>query len=202
LEPGNDKNRTLIEHFPDAFAYHQMVTDSEGEPVNYIFLYVNPAFEEMAGLSKDKVIGKKVTVVLPELINSSFDWIGTFGKVALTGNNTHFESYSEPLQQWYEVTVFSDAPDYFATIFHNITAIKECRRTEESLSKSEEKFRTFINQNLVAIILYDFAGNVFDVNNQAGFLLGYSYEVKRSRPAFTATAAFRVRPASGRPSPL
>ena len=28
----------------------------------------------------------------------------------------------------------------------------------------------------MAIFLHDFAGNVFDVNNQAGFLLGYSYE--------------------------
>ena len=38
MEHGNDKHRLLIENLPDAFAYHQMVTDSEGEPVDYIFL--------------------------------------------------------------------------------------------------------------------------------------------------------------------
>ena len=49
MDTGNDKHRLLMENLPEAFAYHQVLTDSEGEPVDYIFLDVNWAFEEMTG---------------------------------------------------------------------------------------------------------------------------------------------------------
>jgi len=32
MEPEKDKCRLLIEHLPDACAYHQIVTDSSGKP--------------------------------------------------------------------------------------------------------------------------------------------------------------------------
>ncbi len=44
-----DSYSFLIENLTDAFAYHPMVTDDEGTPVDYIFLEVNGAFEEMTG---------------------------------------------------------------------------------------------------------------------------------------------------------
>ena len=56
----NNKHRLLLENLPEAFAYHQIVTDSEGKPVDYIFLDVNPAFENMTGLSRGDIIGKKI----------------------------------------------------------------------------------------------------------------------------------------------
>ena len=38
METGKDKYRLLIDNLPDAFAYHQIITDSSGNPVDYIFL--------------------------------------------------------------------------------------------------------------------------------------------------------------------
>jgi PAS domain S-box-containing protein len=54
-----------MENLPEGFTYNQLITDSEGIPVDYIFLEVNPAFTEITGMQTDKVIGKKVTEVLP-----------------------------------------------------------------------------------------------------------------------------------------
>ena len=54
METGNDKHRLLIENLPDAFAYHQVVTNREGKPVDYIFLEVNRAFEEIMGFPGTK----------------------------------------------------------------------------------------------------------------------------------------------------
>ncbi len=73
---GNNKIHLLVENMPDAFAYHQIVVDSDGNPVDYIFLGVNAAFETMTGLKKDDIIGKKVTEVLPGIADSDYDWIG------------------------------------------------------------------------------------------------------------------------------
>ena len=41
MELHNDKYRLLTERLPNVFAYCKMVTDSEGKPVDYIFLEVN-----------------------------------------------------------------------------------------------------------------------------------------------------------------
>lgn len=131
-EPGN--YRRLIENLPDAFAYHQIVTDAEGTPVDYIFLEINDAFEKMTGLKRDEVIGKRVTKVLPEIGKSGFDWIGTYGQVALGGEPARFENYSEPLGRWYDVSAYSDKPDYFVTVFRDIT---EKIQVEKELQERE-----------------------------------------------------------------
>ena len=118
----SDNNRISIESLPDAYAYHQLILDSEGNPVDYVFLHINTAFTDMTGLPRDSVLNKKVSEVLPGIKEAAFDWIGTYGKVALSGETVRFEQYSEPLNRWYEVTAFSDAPGYFAVIFRDIAA--------------------------------------------------------------------------------
>jgi len=119
MEPLPGKYRLPIEHLPDAFAYHKIVTDSEGKPVDYIFLDVNPAFEQMTGRKKEEVVGKHVTEIYPGIENDGFDWIGTYGRVALDGEATRFEQYFEIAKRWHEITAYSDKPGCFAVIFYN-----------------------------------------------------------------------------------
>lgn len=132
LEP--DKYRHLIENLPDAFAYHQVATDEEGAPVDYVFLEINDAFEEMTGLKRDEVIGKKVTAVLPRIEKSGFDWIGTYGRIAQSNDSACFKQCAELLGRWYEVAAYSCEPGYFATVFHDIT---EHKRTETEILESK-----------------------------------------------------------------
>ncbi len=132
MSHGSDKYRLLIENLPDGFANHQIVTDEDGKPVDYIFLEVNPAFEEMTGLKREEIIGKKVTAVLPGIEKSSFDWIGTYGKVALSGEPARFENYSEPLGRFYDISAYSDEQGYFSVFFNDITDRKEA---EENLKE-------------------------------------------------------------------
>lgn len=48
----------ILKNSPMAFAYHKIVLNSSGEPCDYIFLEVNPAFEEMTGLRGEDILGK------------------------------------------------------------------------------------------------------------------------------------------------
>lgn len=134
---GQDNLKRMLENLPDAFAYHRALYDQKGSPIDYLFLDVNPAFEVMTGLRKKEVLSKKVSEVLPALKKDNFDWIDTYGRLAREGGAIRFENYSTPLERWYEVTAFSYEPEYFVTIFRDVTAY---RKREDSLLLKEKRF--------------------------------------------------------------
>ncbi len=133
MQLDNEKYRKLFAKMPDAFAYHQVIYDQKGNPEDYLFLEINDAFEQLTGLQRDKVIGKKVTEVHPEIGDSAFDWIGVYGQVAGEGNSIRFEQYFEPADRWYDVSAFSDGPGYFAVSFREVTTQKNENKAFASL---------------------------------------------------------------------
>ncbi|NIS81977.1 MAG: PAS domain S-box protein [Anaerolineales bacterium] len=111
--------RQLFDNSLNGIAIHEIVTDEQNRPIDYIFLEVNRAFEELTGLSAEKVIGKKVTDVLPGIEEIPF--IEIYGRVTLTGEAVRFEQYSEPLSRHYEIVAFSTTERRFATVFSDTT---------------------------------------------------------------------------------
>ena len=107
----------------DGFAYHRIVVDRAGKPVDYVFLEVNHAFEKMTGLKATQIIGKKVTEVLPGIEKDSARWIDVYGKVALTGEPVQFENFAEPLGKWYKVSAYCPENGYFVALFEDITEL-------------------------------------------------------------------------------
>lgn len=121
---------------PFGFASHKIVLDSRGVPCDYQFLYVNPAFEKLTGLRADEITGKGVCTILPEIRNSSFNWIEKYGMIALGGEAEQFEQYSEPLKRWYQVHVYSTEKGYFNTVFTDSTETRFLNSELETIKKS------------------------------------------------------------------
>ena len=131
----------FFDRMMDGFAYHKIVVDKSGKPVDYIFLEVNHIFEEMTGLKREEIIGKRVTEVLKGIANDPANWIERYGKVALTCEPAQFENYAEPLGKWYAVSAYCPEKGYFVAIFEDVT---ERKKTEEEIRKSKEDWeRTF-----------------------------------------------------------
>ncbi len=129
------KYRSLFENMLNGLAYHKILVDENNQPIDYVFLEINDAFEKLTGLQKDIVIGKRVTEVIPGIENSEYDWINVYGKVALTGEGIRFYQYSEHLRQWYAVSAYSPSKGYFAAIFEDITERKQAEETRERLNR-------------------------------------------------------------------
>ncbi len=117
----------------NGFALHELVRDDSGNPIDYKFLQINPAFEKLTGLKAADLIGKKAYESLPGL--ESF-WLEKYSKVAITGEPVHFENYSTPLAKYFEVTAYRPAENQFACIITNIT---ERRRMQEDLRIAYEQ---------------------------------------------------------------
>jgi len=154
-------SRLLIENLPIAFAYHQIILDRQGKPVDYIFIDINPAFETVIRLKKDQVIGKKVTELLPVINRSGFDWIAAFGQVAGSGNSACFKKYFEPLGGWYEIVACSDRPGYFAMLLRDITRKK---KVQKRLRENEALFRLLVEHMGCGLVVEDCQRNIVLAN--------------------------------------
>jgi PAS domain S-box-containing protein/putative nucleotidyltransferase with HDIG domain len=167
-----EKFRMLLENMTDGYAYHQVVKDSAGIPVDYIFLDVNPAFEAITGLSRSGIIGKRASEVLPGIKGSGFDWIGTYGQLAFTGKPIRFENYSEPLNRWYEVSAYSGEYGYFVAVFRDIT---EAKQVDEAFVTSETRYRRLFESAKDGILILDAeTGKIISVNPFLVKLLGFT----------------------------
>ena len=131
----SEKNyRTLFREMLEGFALHEIICDGQGNPADYRFLAVNPAFERMTGLTADELVGRTVLEVLP---GTERHWIETYGKVALTGEPVFFENYSAELKKHFEVTAFRPAPNQFACMFADITE-SEREKLQEQLAQARK----------------------------------------------------------------
>ncbi len=160
--------RTLFREMLDGFALHEIILDAAGNPVDYRFLDVNPAFERMTGLKREEILGRTVLEVLP---GTERHWIETYGRVALTGEPAHFENYSAGIGKYFEVTAYCPLPGHFSCIFHDVT---ERRRAEEALQRSEERFRELTDLLPQVIFECDAEGNLLYANRIAFGKFGYS----------------------------
>ncbi len=159
--------KTLFREMLDGFALHEIICDASGEPADYRFLDINPAFERMTGLKRQDVLGKTVLQLLPGIERY---WIETYGKVALTGEPALFANYSVELDKHFEVTAFRPAPNQFACIFADIT---ESKRAENALRESEARFKALHNASFGGIAIHH-KGIILECNQGLSAITGYS----------------------------
>lgn len=190
LRESEEKYRTMFENMQTAFAMHQIITDERGEPIDYTFLEVNQAFEQMTGLKKKDIVGRRVTEVLPGTEQEPADWIGNYGRVALEGTVHKFEHLSAALGKWFAGVAYRSAADQFATIFQEIT---ERIQMEKALRQSEERYRLLFNKaNDIVFVHYlmgeEDARPFLEVNDAASRILGYSKEELQALTPFDLLA--------------
>jgi PAS domain S-box-containing protein len=114
---------SLFNSMTEGFALHEIICGVDGKPVDYRFLEINPAFERLTGLSREKVIDKTIRQILPEIEANRM--VETYSPVALDGSPVHIEIYSVFLNHWYEVYAHQTQPGHFAAFFTDITKRKD-----------------------------------------------------------------------------
>ena len=178
-----ERYQMLFNQMLDGFALHEMIFDAEGKPVDYRFLAVNPAFEEMTGLSAQDIIGRTVLEVLP---GTEAHWIENYGKVALTGEPLRFESSHAGLNKHFDVYAFRPQEGQFACVFRDISELKarvaETEAMAETVRKTADDYRAIFEGAMEGIFRTSPEGHALTANPALAKMLGYDSELCFAQP--------------------
>jgi PAS domain S-box-containing protein len=153
LAEAERKFSALFEKGPIGVAFHVMIRDESGKAIDYRFLDANQTYQKLTGVDPR---GKTVKEAFPGIELDPFDWIGTFGNVALTGEEIRFEQYLASNDRWYDVVGYQYKPDHFVAAFIEIT---ERKHAEARLRDSNERLKLATRAGGVGIWDWDVVAN-------------------------------------------
>ncbi|MBU1145363.1 MAG: PAS domain S-box protein [Firmicutes bacterium] len=186
------------------YAYHKIICDKYDKPIDYEFIEVNTVFEHFTGLKREKILGKKITHIMPDIVKDSFDWIKIYGDIALNGGKKEFDQFSKALNKWYRIIVFSPEKYYFITNFLDISEqVQQIKGLNQLVKMSEnllemntdtinyqaitDNFLSLTNSKYVIFNLFDKSGMRFktiaisgfkNIKNKLTSILGFDLEGK------------------------
>jgi len=138
LEESQSRYRSLFENMLEGYAYCRILSEQD-QPRDLVYLEVNGAFETLTGL-KD-VIGKKVSIVIPGILESDPELFELYVRVARTGKTEQCEVFIKPLGKWLAISVYSQEKHHFIAVFEDVT---ERKRTEIEIRFNEQRYRLLL----------------------------------------------------------
>jgi C4-dicarboxylate-specific signal transduction histidine kinase len=175
LKESENKFRLLFQNMTEGVALHELIYDEHGEPIDYVIIDVNPAYGYHTNIDAKNAIGKKASELYGTDKPPYFD---IFANVALTGQPNFFETYFEPMQRYFSISVCSPSKGKFATVFEDITEQKKAenilkdrqleiknlnknlaRRVQEEVQKSRQKDFIMMHQSRLAA-MGEMIGNI------------------------------------------
>ncbi|MBF0220573.1 MAG: PAS domain S-box protein [Gammaproteobacteria bacterium] len=155
LRRSEKKYRDLFNSINDGICLHEIIY-VDNIPVDYRILDINPKYEEYTGIKKGDAVGAVASCLYK---TAKAPYLDEYANVAITGNSISFETYFEPMDKHFIISVFSPEKHQFATVFQDVTERK----------KHDAQIQQALKMEAVGTLA---GGIAHDFNNMLSIILG------------------------------
>jgi|GEM_PF-3861656 len=166
LRDSHARYKGIFENTRDGIAIYEAVDNGE----DFVFIEFNSAGERMDHLDRKDVIGRRVSEIFPGI--KEFGLFEVFQRVWRTGASENFpiSLYQDGrLSGWRDNFVYRLPSGEIVALYSDET---ERKQAEESLKKSEEKYRVLV-ENAGEVVLVAQDNRVKFVNRRISAIAGY-----------------------------
>jgi PAS domain S-box-containing protein len=164
LERSEERFRNLFDSMDEGFASCEMIYDEAGQPADFRYLLVNPAFTRLTGLPAEGVVGRRVREVFPEIEPA---WLEAYGRVVRTGRGERIYNRLSALGKYLEASAWCSGPGRFAVVCTDVTGRTQA---EEALCRQA----ALIDLSHDAIIMADAERVIRTWNAGAAEMYGFT----------------------------
>lgn len=170
----------LIDNMQTAYYQAEVVTDDNDNPVDFVYLEVNPAFGQLFGLKTEDIVGRGIMEVFPDLSKGNAEWIWRLCRVGISGVPDQIEVYSDFINRWFTGIAYRPFNNKrrFAGIFVDVT---QTFHIEEALRESEERHRNLFLSMLQGVVYQEASGAIIAANPSAERILGLNVDQMMGR---------------------
>jgi PAS domain S-box-containing protein len=136
LKLSEQKYHSLYTSMNEGVAFHEIIYNSQHKPEDYIITDINHAFETIIGLKQSEVVGKKASEIYG---TGNPPYIEIYANVAEKGEPKEFETFFEPMDKYFKISVIASEKGKFATIFEDITKRKMAEKRSQDLLTKEKQ---------------------------------------------------------------
>jgi len=176
LRESEQRYRELFEKMQEALFVIEVITDAQGQPIDWRYVEVNPEVERMMGMTRAQMVGRTYRALVP---HPDPEWIAFLGTVALTGKPVLREMFAPSINRWEQVNAYSPRPRQAAVLLTDIT---ERKQAEDALRESEERYRELVQHANSAIIRWKADGTLTFFNEYAQHFFGYREDEVIGKP--------------------
>ncbi len=148
--PSKDAYFDIFEKMRESVYVVEALRNESGEIVDLRIKYANIASQVHSNVLREKLIGKKFSLVYSPKITKSY--IKIINKILITGEERKSEIYFPKMNKYFSVSVFSFNNDSFMIINTNINKQK---KTEETLKEKENFLKNIFKTFPGVIWVYD-----------------------------------------------
>ena len=117
LQDSEERFRSLYSSMNEGACLHQIIYDKSGKEVDYRIIDVNPAYESILSIEREKAVGSLAS----ELYGTGEPpYLDVYARVAATQEPTEFETYFPPMSKHFSISVFSPGKGKFAIVFRDL----------------------------------------------------------------------------------
>ncbi|MGE4578291.1 MAG: EAL domain-containing protein [Desulfuromonadales bacterium] len=134
LQKSEERYRSLYSTMHEGMALKELIYDEAGRAIDYRIVDVNPSYERILGLRRDRVLGRLGSQIYPPNAKGKPPLLEAFARVVETGQPVHLEKIYEPSDKILALSAICPSPGQVAIIFDDITERKKAQSQIERLA--------------------------------------------------------------------